>query len=505
MPTLPLAAIDIGSNAIRFGVGVVDLRGAVQMRATEREPIRLGADVFRDGTISSRLIKKTVDALKKFKAVATEQGAVRIRAVATSAFRDARNQDECIAYIAGKTDIQIEVIDGTEEAQLVHRAVRQKIPLEREVALLIDIGGGSVEISLVAEGSVVFSDSIRAGSVRLLHFLTEKKPTLRVFERFVAQYTYGVTKQISRELQLHPITLCVGTGGNIEELGELAVACAGAKSNQRLTLAHLAKLINLLGSMTPTERVEKLALRPDRADVILPAAVVLHQVATIAGVTSIAIPRVGLREGIILSMEGEHLGLSVEKNEVQAISYALDLGRRLSFDEAHGVTVARHAVALFDATASYHELPPKCSILLQLAALLHDIGQIISMSGHHKHSYYIISTSPFFGISKRQRQIVAVTARYHRKAHPSTKHEEFAKLNEEDQETVKRLSALLRIADALDREHLGRVKRFHLSPSKLALRMRLEGDEDCTLERWAVAKKADLFRDVFGTSIEVED
>lgn len=490
MPTPPLAAIDIGSNAIRFGAGTVNAHGKLTMLATAREPIRLGADVFRDGRISPRLRKQTVEALKQFKKLAHEHEVSTIRAVATSAFRDAENQEAVVQEIEESTQIRVEVIDGSEEAQLIQRAVRHSVPLTREVALLIDIGGGSVEISVVVEGVVVFSDSVRAGAVRLLQFLNEKKPSLRVFERFVSQYTYGVTKQVERELKLQPITLCVGTGGNIEALGELAVSTLGARSRERLSLQHLSKLIDMLSGMSTAERIEQFALRPDRADVIVPAAVVLHQVAKSSGASSITIPRVGVREGVILSMETEHLGLSLDQEELQSIAFALDLGRRLSFDEAHGSTVARHAEALFEATTHYHKLPPRCCLLLRIAALLHDVGQVISMSGHHKHSQYIIGTSPLLGISKKERQVIAVTARYHRKAPPSPKHEEFAKLDDHDRETVRRLSALLRVADALDREHLGRVKRFSLNRRKQGLVLTIEGEGDCALERWAVNKKA---------------
>jgi exopolyphosphatase/guanosine-5'-triphosphate,3'-diphosphate pyrophosphatase len=506
MPTPPpLAAIDIGSNAIRLGVAVIDRQGKLRIVATAREAVRLGGDVFSKGAISRRMMRKASAALRRLGAIAAKHGAIRIRTVATSALREATNQEDFCRFIEEETGISVEVIDGSEEAQLIYRAVGERINLSHQVGLLIDIGGGSVEVSLAVAGVIVFADSIRAGAVRLLQFMEDKNPSIKVLNRFIRQYTYGITKQVDRELELQTITCCVGTGGNIEALGELAVQLLGAKDPMLLSVTDVAKLSEKLSSMSVSDRIARLNLRPDRADVILPAAVVLHQVAASAGVSHISIPKVGLREGVILSMDPEKPGLSLIDSDIQPVAYALDLGRRLSFDEGHGVAVARHAEALFTATAPLHRLPNECKLLLRLAALLHDVGQVISMAGHHKHSYYIISTSPFLGISKRQRQIVATIARYHRKASPSMKHAEFGMLDDSDREIVRQLSALLRIADALDREHLGRVLSFRVALTGNQVALSLEGDGDCVLERWAVKKKGALFCEVFGKRVVVEE
>jgi exopolyphosphatase/guanosine-5'-triphosphate,3'-diphosphate pyrophosphatase len=369
----------------------------------------------------------------------------------------------------------------------------------------MDIGGGSVEVSIVYEDSVVFSDSIKAGAVRLLQFLNDKGSAVKVLQRFLKQYTYGVFQEMERERKLHPVTKFVGTGGNIESLGLLRTSLLGKSASNILKLDELGTIIEQLTSLTVPERIARLKLRPDRADVIVPASVLLQLVATNAGVNEILIPGVGLREGVLLSMAAELGEPSPGQVPAQPAAYALELGRRLNFDELHGVTVARHADELFEQTRPRHSLSNEYGLLLRLAALLHDVGQVISMSGHHKHSFYIIKTSPFMGLSKRQKHIVATVARYHRKAPPSIKHEAFAQLEPSDREPVRVLCALVRVADALDREHAARVRSFRISFKGKEAQLKLDGDGDLMLERWAVRKKCDLFEEIFLTKLSIKD
>ena len=258
--------------------------------------------------------------------------------------------------------------------------------------------------------------------------------------------------------------------------------------------------------MTVEERMKKLDLRIDRADVILPAAIVLQKIMKQAGMEEVLIPRVGLKEGVLIDLVDGlyHQKHSAVRNQVW--SSALQLGRKYGFEEQHGVAVAKFAVRLFRETRALHNMEDEYCLLLEVAALLHDMGHCVASMGHHKHSCYLLMNSPLIGLTNSQQMIVANTARYHRKSSPSLKHELYKGLLAKEQIVVRKMSALLRIADALDREHESKLSDFKITFKKESeMVIRLEGQGDLLLERWALSKKSKLFEEEFGVKLVVED
>lgn len=497
-------AIDVGSNALRATVGALDPAGALECRESLRAPVRLGHDTFTDGVIRPETIKRAIDGFKLFRELFDRHNVSRYRAVGTSALRESSNGAEVVHAISSATGLQIELISGEEEGRLVYNAVSSKLDLTQGRSLLVEIGGGSVELSIVDEGSLSHSFCLPLGTVRLLRLLDGNKLSPKVFYRMVRDYAKGADKLLLAELSGRPARALVGTGGNIEELAELAVKLFKAKSTDRISVEHLSDIVDRLQQLSVDERSKEFGLRPDRADVILPAGIVFLQIARQIGVSSLSVPRVGVRDGLLLDLLREQNGDTAPTRRNAVFSYGLEIGRRYGFEEAHGRAVARHAVSLFDQTKELHELELRFRTILEVAALLHDIGQVVSYQSHHKHSYYLLKETPFVGLTPREQRLVAAIARYHRKSPPKEDHEAFAAVDSADRPALKKLAALIRIADALDRQHTEAVSSFQVLIDGATVRLRLNGEGDLLLEQWALKEKSKLFTTVFGKDLIAE-
>jgi exopolyphosphatase/guanosine-5'-triphosphate,3'-diphosphate pyrophosphatase len=499
-----LAAIDVGSNAMRLAIASADDGGRLHMIHTDREAVRLGADVFAKGEISNSRLVEAMNAFIKFRKLINQQNVGFVRAVGTSALREARNRDYCISQIEKATDITIQPISGEEEARLVFLAVSKNLNLDGKIALLVDIGGGSVEISLATGGAIVVTESFAIGAVRLLQMFEQKKRGERVFRKLVREYIKVSGALLRREIGERKVDLCIATGGNVESLGDLRVALCNGRDDTSLAADELALILEELQSRSYEGRVKDFGLRPDRADVIIPAAVVLQNVAKEAHVDQILIPRVGVREGLLIDMTEKPKTGAEPLQGTQMIVSAKLLGRKYDYQAQHALTVARFAVELFDSTKKLHKLGYGERALLEVAALLHDIGYYVSMTDHHKHSYYLINASPIVGLDDTERAIVANVARYHRRSLPKPTHDGFMDLTRLQRQTVVKLAALLRLAEALDREHANRVDRFKLITGEKKLVLKLKGKGDLLLEKWALDHNTRLFEKAYKRKIVIE-
>lgn len=504
MPTT-LAAIDIGSNAIRLSIGRIESDRKVTITDNFREAVRLGRDVFTRRVISEETMDAAADAFKRFREVIDRNNVTFTRAVATSAVREAMNRDSFTDKISRASSIDIDVINPEEEARLIQLAVADKVDLKNKTALLIDIGGGSTEISLTVDGSIISTESFRLGSVRLLQVLEEKKQGEKKFNLLVQEYVEAAQKRLKKEFSGNKIDLCVGTGGNIETLAVLKKDILGKEKNGSFTSDDLNSILKKLLSLSYEERVQQIRLRPDRADVIVPASIILQEIVKVAGIREVVVPGVGLKEGLIVDMAQTVQGEKKRSDRDQVVTSALEIGRKYSFDEQHGLTVARYATELFDQTKDLHNLALEHRLLLEAAAMLHDIGTYISMTAHHKHTHYLLTATPIIGLTREQMQIVSNVARYHRKSFPKMQHEHYKVLSSKDRVVVLKLAAILRLADAMDNEHASRVASFTVEHKKPGFIIRLRGDGDLLLEKWALINKAELFEETFGVRVSVED
>jgi exopolyphosphatase/guanosine-5'-triphosphate,3'-diphosphate pyrophosphatase len=293
-----LAVIDIGSNAIRMVIAQKSAR-QIQVLKKYRFPIRLGADVFENGKISQKNLKEAIKTFCEFKELTSEYGIKKIKAVGTSALREAKNQKEFVEEIAKNSLIQIQIIDGVEEARLIHLAVKNQVDLSQHRVLLIDIGGGSVELTSSANSLMQGTQSFPFGTVRILERLKKRKLTEAQLAVIVNEFSEPLGHFLKTQQQAE---FAVGTGGNLETLGKIKPLLLQKNSRTFLTLDELTELIDKIKRLTPKERVEKWNLRPDRADVILPAAMVVQSILAHAKLEKILIPYVGLKDGLLWSL-----------------------------------------------------------------------------------------------------------------------------------------------------------------------------------------------------------
>jgi len=514
-----LAAIDIGSNAIRLRIVEVDPPvvtpegprfSAFRDVLADRAPVRLGHDVFTKGRIEPGVIGAACEALRRFRAAMDGAKVDRYRAVATSAAREAGNGDVFVERAEREAGIHVEVIEGVEEARLVQLAVGERLRMRDRTAVLIDIGGGSTELTLLRGGSPAFSRSLPVGTVRLIEAFLEGGGPINALQRnLLDEYIERVFAEAIPEIREQTggaIDILVGTGGNIETLADLCPVPLAFPEGRAIEVSAMRRLLEQLCDKSVEERAQAYSLRPDRADTIIPASFVLSQLAEAFEHDSIAAPGVGLKEGVLVDLARAHFMPVDFRGEAAALTQTcLRLGRRYHFDEAHGLLVAKLVVRLFDDLSSRHRMGGRDRNLLHAAALLHDVGDFIRYEGHHKHSYYIISNSDLMGMTPQERTVVANVARYHRKSPPQLDHDNFRALSREDRSRVKAMAALLRIADALDREHRGKVSDVSGRVDGDTLVLEVQGAEDRALEEWTVVAKAGMLKDAFGLDVRIVD
>ncbi|MCA1810902.1 MAG: Ppx/GppA family phosphatase [Halobacteriales archaeon] len=501
-PSFPLrvACIDVGSNGLRCVAAEFQDAARHRILLQERAQVRLGQSVFEVGAIDTEAMAAAVEALSGFKRKLDALGVQEVRAVATSAVREAANRDQFLRKVR-RAGLKVEVISGAEEARLVAAAVARHVSFDQGPWMVMDLGGGSVEIGLLDAGGLLWSESHPMGSVRLLEEFHAVQGDPERFQHLVAETIHTLRVNLPRGRK--PAGFAA-TGGNIEELARLAGCRDDAVAE--LSLKKLREQVQRLAKMSLEERKKELGLRPDRADVIVPAGLVYEHVAELVGADTLHVPHVGLKDGVLFDLV-DSLAVHTDpqaKSEHVVLDASVALGRRYQFEESHGVQVSRLALSLFDQTKELHRLRAADRILLQAAAVLHDVGRFIDDHRHHKHSYYLIAQADLPGLSGEDVEVVAQVARYHRRKEPALRHKPFAKLSGADQERVRRLAALLRVADALDRQHRAAVRGVKVLVEKDAVVLRLKGEGDLALEQWAVQEKGGLFCSAFDTTLEFE-
>ncbi len=498
-----IAAIDVGSNAIRMVVSRLNADNRLETLENLRLPVRLGQDAFTSGQFSEPTMQMAVDAFLRFRNVADVFEVTQTRAVATSAMRETANSDLLMERIARDTGFNIELISGEEEARLIHLAVTNAVNLQGKRVVLIDIGGGSVEVTLSNGENILSTESYGMGTVRLLKKLESADGKKLPFNRLVREYAESARRHIDREIGDEKVDVCLATGGNIEEMGKLRKQLFRRDREDVISLDDLERLVEKLSEISVDERIKKFDMRPDRADVILPATVVLHMIAREIGVREVLIPGVGLKDGVLIDMAPLAMGPSLPRSD-QALASAEHMGRKYSYDAEHAVFSARMTARLFNQSLSLHHLAENDRLLLEIAAMLHDIGHFINTLEHDKHGYYLLCYHTLIGLTPAQQAIVANIVRYHRKETPTASDENFKLLPQKDRISVTKLCALLRLADALDTSHTSRLRDVTLEQVNGGVwQMKLLGEGDFMLEKWTLEKRKTLFQSVFGVKLEI--
>ena len=485
-----IAAIDVGTNAVRLELARVLPDGSLEALHQERDPVRPGDGLFKTGVISREVADRLLTTLRRYSALCRRYGA-RVKAVATSAVREAKNRDEIVRRAKREAQLTLEVVSGREEARLLCLGVLHgKPPLKR--SLLVDIGGGSTEVAFAFGEHPKDLWSITLGAVRLTELFNVAgkvpKKKLEVMRAFALE---AVQEALPRKLPRAPDT-ALGSSGTIQAI----VAFARSEGAGHATRREVTRAVERLAKMDGEKRRKR--FDPRRADIIVAGAVVLEAVLQHLKLDSVTAVDRGLRDGILRDLVRRR---KVDRDDASLAEAAVGIGRRFGFSEAHGRQTAKLALRLFDDLASVHQLPAAARPWLEVAALLHDVGHAINYQRHHKHSQYLIQNADIPGMSERERLLAALIARFHRRSPPEAGHEALEGLNATEVRIVRKCATLLRVADSLDRSHHQPVKELGVSLRGRGVHLQLSTRASVELELWDVAHEVALWREVFDRGI----
>ncbi len=527
MPTF--AAIDIGSNSCRLKIAKV---AAHQLKtlAEDREVTRLGASVFDTGLISPEAMAATLRALKRFQRVVQSHGVDRIRVVATSAMRDARNAAAFQAWVKAETGWNMEIISGLEEGRLIHLGVTGGEPGAGGRVLLIDLGGGSCELTLSEHKHIKETVSLPIGAVRLTEQFLSTDPPPRDGLARMRQLIARELRRAHRRIQPGRVSLVIATSGTAAALSDAfasgaKIGKANGKSapkivrrpradrdhgsaiqNGMVTTKSVHKLAAKLAKMSLPEREAIPGIGPRRAEIIVAGAQVYAEVLESFGLAGFRYSPLGLRDGILAQMLAEQDARATAHREFEHERWesVLATARRYGVDPRQAEPVRAHAVQLFRELRPLHELGPEYESWLSAAAMLRDTGKFINHQGHHRHTQYIISSSEIYGYTQLQRTLVSAIARYLGKSRPQPGDRALRNIPAEEHKNVHRAVVLLRLAVALNQDRASDVLRVgvRIYPKRVYLELRA-GRTGAELELWSLRKEAGYFREVFGRDLFV--
>jgi exopolyphosphatase/guanosine-5'-triphosphate,3'-diphosphate pyrophosphatase len=462
--------------------------------------------------LSEKAMARAMEALKRFKQIAGSYGA-QVRAVGTSALREALNRSQFITRIKAETGITVEVVSGFEEARLIYLGVLQALPLFNRQTLLFDIGGGSTEFLIGLRRRVLYGNSLKLGAMRLTErfFPDGKFRPSRIKE--CREYVSGMLSPIVREVRKLGYEIAVGSSGTLLTVAGVAnekhkrpIGGIGVQLNGLVMTRE--RMFEALEEIISGRTIKNVASIPgidaDRADIIVGGAIILEQILKRLRIKQITLSEASLQEGIAFDTlekkqkrSGHHYLSDLRRSSVLA------LAGNFSFEKQHSSHVTVLALRIFDETQGLHKLLPIHRELLEYSALLHDIGLFVSHSQHHRHTFYLIRNSELLGFTENEKAIMANVARYHRKSHPKLKHEGFAELSPEDRDAVIRLASLLRIADGLDRSHTSAVRDLSVEKkgSRLVFILNPRRHASASLEIWGAERKKQLFEETFKVKV----
>ncbi len=501
------AAIDIGSNSIRMETAEVIPGQPIRILASDREVTRLGESVFRNGAVSEEAIQATCVVLSRMAELYRRLEVIGVRAVATSAIRDARNQKVFVERASFAVGAPVEIISGREEARLIYLGVESNWPQNGKRTLLIDIGGGSAEIVAAEKGQMLDSFSKPLGAVRLReNFLKQDPPSLqqlRQMHEYIEQKLDGAVRRLGHEKWERVIATSATASAVANVVAQVPRSQRDEIDRQRITTADVRALYERLSRFGLSGRRKVMGIGPRRAEIIVPGVAVLLDFLQHFRLRALYYSRAGVREGIIADLAARNVGSELSRLSRDQRREVENMGKRYGVQLDHARKVAEIASLLFTALETLHELTPAQGKLLEAAAYLIDVGHYVSDASHHKHSWYVVANSDLAGFTERERLLIAALCRYHRKSLPNPEHSAYQSLTTEEKRTLMLLVPILRLADNLDRSHDQRVHgvECRLRDGHVVLQVHSQGDID--LEQWAAEQAATAFQQVYQRPIEL--
>jgi exopolyphosphatase / guanosine-5'-triphosphate,3'-diphosphate pyrophosphatase len=505
-----LAAIDIGTNSIHMIVVQVRADLSFEIIDREKDMVRLGAGGLDGRSITPTAMAAALQTLAKFKRLAETHKVDEIVAGATSATREADNGGDFIAEVARQTGIRIRVISGAEEARLIHLAAGYGVDIGASTGVVVDIGGGSVEVTLGSATQMTMGKSFKVGVIRLTERFVKSDPLSGRDERRLTKHLAHEMGSYLEQVAERGYDRVIGTSGTILSLG--ALASSGDSDsleelrNRRVSAKSLHRLRKRLTSMTLEERLAFPGLDPRRADLSVAGSVLLDTIIRKLGADEFTLCDLALREGLVLDYIHRNSARirKVERYPDVRRRSAIELAERCGYWPEHAQQVAKIALAIFDQTRSAHGLTDRERDWLEYGALLHDLGVHISYERHHRHSYYLIKNGDLRGFDPEEIEVIALIARYHRQGTPKKSHEGYGGLRGSKRRAVKALSAMVRLAEGLDRSHSQALAGVDLYPRGGDYLARLRTSGDAELELWAAHRHVAPLEAVLGKPIRFE-
>ena len=507
LPPELVAVLDMGASAIRLVIGEIAQHRSIRKIEEASRGVLLGRDAFSAGLIRSGTIDSALDALDNFRRIIDGYGVTRVRAVATSAAREARNIDLFLDRIQRRTGIAFEIIDEAEETRLVFLAVRQALrrraPLRAAWTLITEVGGGSTSLTLLHQGQPHRSAVYALGAIRLRQQLNLGRLSHDVQLSLLKRSIANVIEEIRIDHPLRRVTHVIAIGGDVRFAASQLLDSGGEDDVREIPRQAFLDFCDQIERLDEEQLVDRFRLPAVEAETLVPALLIYRTLLAETGARRLVVSDASLRTGLLLDAADPDGRSAAGEFEQQVLASAEALGRKHRFDRAHGLHVASLAVRLFDALQDEHGLGKRERLLLQVAALLHDIGIYISLRAHHKHSQYLISASQIFGLSKEETEIVGNIARYHRRAMPQASHLPYVALDRQDRLVVSKLASILRVANALDAEHLQKVTGFNLERRGRSWILKIDGTGDLTMEQLAAGARCDMFVATFGQDLTI--
>ncbi len=511
---LRVAAIDIGTNSLHMVIVEVTDSLSFKTLSSDKDLTQLGQAALVHHRLTHRAMANTFEVLARYQRIAANLDCDVILAYATSAVRESSNGGDFVLAAKKQLGLLIQVISAQEEAHLIYLAVRQAIDLSSHAhgtgpSLIVDIGGGSCELIVGTNAKPLLLESFKLGASRLTQQFVHSDPLNRRDRDDLEKHIRKTLKPTIEVIRKHDIHRVIGTSGTMENLAAMCVLQHGEEIVRHRLLTQMTRedfdiVFRKLLRLSTVDRRHLPGLDPGRADQIAAGAMVVAHLFDKLDIKEIEVCDRALREGMIIDYTQTHwpkVKLSVQIRDPRRRS-VFELGRRCNFDEKHATQVAHLSLALFDQLQPLHKLGPKERELLEYSALLHDIGWHIGQSGHHKHSLYLIKNGDLEGFSPNELEILANTARYHRKSMPKKSHPDYVELDEPSRELVWKLASFLRIADALDRGHYANISTLRTISRKKSISILLTATADPALELWAARMKSDMFRVTFNRQIK---
>lgn len=504
MPTF--AAVDIGSNSVRLKIARLQ-RGRLRPLHEDREVTRLGEGVFRSGFLTPESMAETVKVLRRFHRTTQQVVTDSVRVVATSALRDARNSQAFLEWVRSATGWRVEIISGVEEARLIHLGLVSSPRVDRSPTLMIDLGGGSCELTVSQGGHIRDAVSLPLGAVRLTdEFLSHDPPRkgeLKQLRGFAAREVNRIAARIASAR----IKNVIATSGTAAALAAVATHLRRGTNRQRLTVsrAEMTRIAKRLARLPVAERRKIEGIGPRRAEIIVSGAIVYHELFDRLHLAGYRYSPLGLRDGILAQMAADYdrstrSGKQIESERWESILKAVD---HYHIDRKHALDVRDAAMFLFSELRSVHRLPAEYREWLSAAAMLYEVGDYVNRNGHHRHTHYIISNSEILGFTPQQRRIIAAIARYLGKSRPTVEDSPMKVIDAPERPEVHKAILLLRLARALN---LGRSRavqkvRVGLRSAEVKLTLVPRRRMGVDLELWAIEREGAYFREVFGREL----